>query len=242
MASTKKEITLEIIVKSYMTGGHCYLGYDRKNNRIIRPVQLTKTTYIDGNTVHEPRPVDADLLVGWSYSFTYRQDQQQYLTQLPHKNEDLAIDNVKTDISTIRKILTEFFKRMNWLKYDEGFENVVNGSIEIPIKECLLDLAVHSMITYRYVFENTDCSSVNIFRSLSSRLDIYESDQGKNRIKITETARGTIDLPYTAIDTPALRDDESVIIVMSMCRPYAGTEEIGFNPGRCYVLVVGLIQ
>jgi len=245
MTSNRKEIKLEIIVKSYMTGGHCYLGYDRKHNRIVRPVQLTKATYIDGSRVREPRPIDADLRVGWSYTCTYKQHRQRYLTQLPHKNEDLAIDKIEMDIDTTVHMMELKFADLGTKVERLGQDHESkNENMKRSIQKCLRDLAEHKLITERFVLENEDCSSVKIFRSRPSRLKIYRSSNGKNRISIREKGKvlPTIDLPYTAIETPVLRDRESVIIVMSMCRPYAGTEQNIFDPKRCYALVVGLLQ
>jgi len=213
-----EQITLEIIVKSEIGNTlFCYLGIQRETNRIYRPIPLYDDSFAIKGTKF-------NWNIGDSYTFI--QGGANGL-KLPHAKDDLPF--IALELVTER----------------------IRGSPPHSIKPCLLKMAKSDFSQNKYEDENTDCPSVYIKKCLSCNITFY---QKKDKLRIvfripSKTATSPIyipfevhDLPYTAQDTPTFEfPEDEVVVILSMGRPYEGTQKEKFNPRRCYLLVVGLM-
>ena len=96
----------------------------------------------------------------------------------------------------------------------------------------------------RYIEECTNCPSVGILRCKVPDIKISKNDSNYRCEIFSE-----FNFPVTAQNRESLITDladcapeNSLLVLLGLARPFAGTEQCNFNPRRCYIMVIGIIR
>ncbi|XP_031549778.1 uncharacterized protein LOC116287256 [Actinia tenebrosa] len=213
-------INLNIIVQTRMKKGYCHLGFDSQSGRILRPFYRP----IDGSCCW-----DTPLQIDKTYVFrilSSPRDGPKRLTPLPHNNEDLLVDNQAIKRESNETASPDIFQRLKKLSKSSVEEIFGPG-----IKE------------NKYVDEGTDCPSVGVLGCMGSDLEMIRDpfEYRKRRVKIS----GGYEPRFTAIDAEHIPEDlpdNPTLVVLGLGRPFAGTGQNHFDPRRCYILVLRILQ
>lgn len=191
-----------------MSKGFCYLGLDESTDRIFRPIF---------NTSNEKYcwPTNKQLTLGILYKFNViaYPNPIDFFTPFPHRNEDMIVNGFACFGTPIHNPVYPSFSHLAKNDIEDIFEDVKKK---------------------RYVYENTQCSSVGILRS--SALITYNEFKKKKYCKIN-CESGVYVLPITATEYTDIYTD--AVIVLGLARAYKGKKGED-DPARCCLLVVGI--
>lgn len=204
-------IILKIIAKTKMSKGFCYLGLQESTGRIFRPIF---------NTSNEQCcwPTNKELMFGMLYTFNVivYPNPIKYFTPFPHRNEDMIVSGFCLCGFPVPNPVYPPF--LHLAKYD--------------VKDIFKDIKEK-----RYVFENTQCSSVGILRSLA--LIPSKKFRKKYYCKIRCNS-GVYNLPIKALQYDNIGTSYTdAVIVLGLGRPYKGKKD-EHDPARCSLLAVGI--
>ncbi|XP_031570683.1 uncharacterized protein LOC116305007 [Actinia tenebrosa] len=214
-------VTLHIIAKTRMNRGSCHLGlcFNSGSSRIFRPLYRTQESQCCWN-----QPLELDK----EYNFNILGTSGESFTPLPHSNEDLLVDHrsmqiLDSNVSSSDDVFTEL-------------QNMAKLSVE--------DIFGPNTIRQnKYVDEGSDCPSVGVLSCMGSNLEMIRDpfNYRKRRVKIP----GGYEPRFTASDAENIPEDlpdNPTLVVLGLARPFAGTGQNHFDPKRCYILVLRILQ
>ena len=206
---------LRIVAKTYMSRGHCYIGFDENQGKLLRPLYKTATNACCWHGKGQ------SFNVGKSYKFKllrHPNDDGDPPTPLPHSNEDTVVEECE-DYAETNETASDFLS---------GLRAVARTEIN----------AIFSQVLPRkFVTAKTNTNSVGILRCKEGDIDIFQNHYGKNRCSIRNQVR---DIPLTALeyDKPVASGIRDALVVLGLGRPWNNDGKC--NPARCYLLVVGI--
>ena len=214
---TEDRLNLVITVKTRMNNGYCFIGWDMTKGELVRPILRTATNQCCW------RKTDPVLDVGQQYRF---QVYSHHLEEIPfpHKNNDVLVDYLESiaaeEINIFYLLFAKSCKRV---------EDVFNGA---DIKDG------------KYIIEGEKCPSVGIYGCSGKNLTWFQiKSRGgsvKNRCKVVEGNVAFV-FPFTALQPYSPTNDEDVLVILGLARPFTGYNGEEYNPARCAILVLGII-
>ncbi len=211
------EMNLLIIVKTRMNNGYCFIGWDLKNGGLVRPILRTATKKCCW------QQTDPVLEVGQQHLFqVYSRNLEEI--PFPHKNNDVLVHYLGS-ISAEEVNIFDLLDAQSCDRVEDLFEGA-------DIKD------------RRYVVEGEECPSVGIYRCSGKNLTLLNKPDRDGKIKTRgkiEEGNATFVFPITALQPHSPTNDEDVLVILGLGRPFTGSKGYVFTPARCYILVLGII-
>lgn len=208
-------VELIIVASTFMDGDfECVMAWEKEDKKLLRPVTEKQNSWRLGT-----------FTLGRTYEFVIGDSTSK--SAWPHKHEDIVVDKSPSP-RHVQLHEPEMYKRL----VPSAWTFVTDIFPPDKIKE------------NRYIEECTKCPSVGILRCKVTDIKILEDDS-KYRCKIFSE----FNFPVTAQNRASLITDladcapeNSLLVLLGLARPFAGTGENNFNPRRCYIMVIGIIR
>ena len=224
-----QSLQLVIVASTFMRNGfECVIGWSIEDMKLIRPV-----TNVAGNSWKLET-----FTVGCQYEFVIV-DSNPSDAIYPHKSEDIIVGATPDLMFSTDPLTGVPFVPVNT---ESQMYNMLFGS---SVESVYSVFAPGVIYEGKYIIEGTECPSVGILQCNLGDIMMYKNPFNKSRCRIFQV----FDFPVTAQNRDALLNslnerpaNTSVLVLLGLGRPFAGTGDNVYNPRRCYILVIGVIM
>ena len=225
-------LQLVVVASTLMQNNHeCVIAWSvSKEQRLIRPItNLETNSWVFGT-----------FKVGQVYWFVIL-DSNPSNAIWPHKSEDTIVQINPVPVSTVSAPRVP-------VQYTESeMYNMLFGSSVKSVFSLFAPGVIHER---KYIIEGTECPSVGILQCNLGDIMMFKNpfNMSATRCRI-EISDQEFVFPVTAQNQDALLTslkersaNTSVLVLLGLARPLAGTDVNVYNPRRCYILVIGVIM
>ena len=213
-------LKLDIVAKTKMNRGYCYMSVESHEDRFYRPIFRCKPHACCWSS-------ESNFEVGESYDFTalrHPDANTRRPTPYPHSSEDLVVE---------RKAFTAGQFEMSTLYY----RLLANSTIDM--KEVFAPGILHDR---KYIHENDVCPSVGLLKCTLGNLTRKTPENKMPRLVIDLQGQGIYDFPMTGLGNLEVLDgdkDRNVLVLLGLGRSWGGYKK-EYSPERCYVLALNI--
>ncbi|XP_015748121.1 PREDICTED: uncharacterized protein LOC107327912 [Acropora digitifera] len=211
----RDRVELIIVASTFRRNFECVMAWDNEEKKLLRPVTKEQNSW----------PLGTFTLFR-TYRFVIGDSTPK--SAWPHKHEDIIVVGKSPSPRHVQ------------LQEPELYEMLVPSSTTV-----VTDIFPPDKIKQnRYIEECTNCPSVGILRCKVTDIKISK-DYSNYRCEIFSE----FNFPVTAQNRESLITDladcapeNSLLVLLGLARPFAGTRKNNFNPRRCYIMVIGIIR